>query len=97
MKKYKRKGCGAFMVFSSGEDGMPVGWTQPDKKVDIFIKSHVFAEQCKVPNVNLTTLDGEMEYDNPDRNGWIVYNGDEEPNAFDVWFVANEEFEKLYE
>lgn len=86
-------------LIASDSNGLPVGYTQNKNVKWLFNKNDVFAKQIKKSQVRLNTLDGVMDYPNPDHNGWLVYNvldDSDEPNMKDVWFMSNTEFESIY-
>lgn len=98
---------GGFLQFQNGkithgvqpnEDlSAPIGWVKTDEQ-DIFKKKNIYAVQNKFPIVQLKTKDGDMEYQNPNKNGWVCFNQLENntPDTTDSWFVTNDQFQKLY-
>lgn len=74
----------------------PVGWHHVGG--EFFEKDLVWAEHRTESTVRLTTLDGPMVYQNPEADGYVLYNttptGD--PDLRDPWFVPAEKFHRIY-
>lgn len=92
----------------AGDEFEPVGWSKynfskgtPYTMINsnLFWKRPVRAEQIYAPTVKMKTLDGEMDYDNSTRDGWVIYNTDMcgDPNFEDGWFMTNTDFKTQYE
>jgi hypothetical protein len=73
----------------------PIGWHHTGNS--LYGKNDIIAEITTDTVVTLITRDGDMIYDNPDKNGWICYNiVDGMRDHTDPWFVTNEKFQQLY-
>lgn len=76
----------------------PVGWTRVLGSYNAFVKNHIWAVQIPDRKVHLSTLDGDMIYDNPNSDGWVLYNTNAigEPDFSDPWFMTYKEFTETY-
>jgi hypothetical protein len=92
----------------AGDEHNPVGWTShnpfeglmPDEwSSNLWTKNPIKAEQVGINPVELDTLDGPMEYANPNNDGWVLWNLEEdgEVDVKDTWFMPNTDFTKVYE